>query len=289
MRALASVAAGTGGVYMVQQGVEVATVMAYSIGALTLLVVFGGVALVPSERAEFSGRGGQHPYNAVRDVFANRHARLLLFVFFIESVGVGGISVLTPFVLAYVIGLESMVPVVIGTFMLSSLAAVPLWVRLSGYFEKRHLWLFAMVQSAVGYSLIFWVGEGDWQLMAFSSFLTGTASACSNTLGLALKAEVIDFDEYLTGERKEGVYFAGWSFVQKLAGGVMVAVVGFSLEWNGYVENAADQTQGVKDAIIFLTAGIPLIGYSIGSLAFTRFDLSEAEHARIRAEIDARA
>ena len=100
---------------------------------------------------------------------------------------------------------------------------------------------------------------------------------------------MIDFDEYRTGERKEGVYFAGWSFVQKLAGGIMVAVVGFSLELSGYVENAAVQSQSVKDVITFLAAGIPLIGYGIGSLAFTRFDLSEAEHTRIRTEIDARA
>ena len=33
---------------------------------------------------------------------------------------------------------------------------------------------------------------------------------------------------------------------------------------------------------------IPVIGYGIGSLAFMRFDLSEAEHTRIRTEIEAR-
>ena len=27
---------------------------------------------------------------------------------------------------------------------------------------------------------------------------------------------MIDYDEYLTGERKEGAYFAGWSFVMEV-------------------------------------------------------------------------
>jgi Na+/melibiose symporter-like transporter len=145
-----------------------------------------------------------------------------------------------------------------------------------------------MVQGGVGYSLIFWIGEGTWQLMAVSSFLAGSAGACGNTLGQALKAEIIDFDEYNTGERKEGAYFAGWSFVSKLAGGVMIGVVGVALDWSGYVENAAEQTETVKRTMVYLMGGVPMVGYAIGSLAFTRFGLSEAEHARIRSELDAR-
>jgi Na+/melibiose symporter-like transporter len=38
----------------------------------------------------------------------------------------------------------------------------------------------------------------------------------------------------------------------------------------------------------FLMGGIPMVGFGIGSIAFTRFSLSESEHARIRLELDAR-
>jgi Na+/melibiose symporter-like transporter len=40
--------------------------------------------------------------------------------------------------------------------------------------------------------------------------------------------------------------------------------------------------------MLFLMGGVPLIVYAIGSLAFSRFRLSEAEHARIRAALDGR-
>ena len=263
--------------------------MAYGFAAVTLVMVIGGVSLVPPERADFVGRGGDNPFRALRDVARNRHARLLLFVFFIESLGSGGIGVLTPFLVEYVVGMEEVVPAVLAAFMLAALAAVPLWVRLGRHFEKRRLWLFAMVQSGVGYGLLFWLGEGDWLLMVLSGVIAGSASACGNTLGQALKAEVIDFDEYRTGERKEGAYFAGWSFVSKLAAGVMVGLVGYALEWSGYVENAAVQTELTKNTMIVLAGGVPMVGYAIGALAFTRFALSEREHARIRAELDERA
>jgi len=51
----------------------------------------------------------------------------------------------------------------------------------------------------------------------------------------------------------------------------------------------AEQTDSVRWTLEFLIGGMPLIGYAIGSLLFSRFSLSEAEHARIRRELDARA
>jgi len=63
---------------------------------------------------------------------------------------------------------------------------------------------------------------------------------------------VIDYDEYLTGERKEGAYLAGWSFVMKPAAGIMVGVVGYSLEWSAFDREALEQSDRVKDTMIFL-------------------------------------
>jgi Na+/melibiose symporter-like transporter len=56
----------------------------------------------------------------------------------------------------------------------------------------------------------------------------------------------------------------------------------------GFVPNA-EQSDGVKLALVFLMGGAPLIGYTIGSLFFSRFRFSAADHARVRAELDARA
>ena len=106
VRTLGMFAAGTGGVYLVQQGASAAAWMAYGFALVTLLLVIGGVALVPGERSDFIGRGGDNPFRALRDIASNPHARLLLFVFFIESIGSGGIGVLTPFLVEYVVGDE---------------------------------------------------------------------------------------------------------------------------------------------------------------------------------------
>ena len=221
-------------------------------------------------------------------MWGNPHARLLLIVFFIESLGLGGLSVLVPFVTQYVMERADLGPPMLGIYTTANLLGIPLWLYLGRFYEKRRLWLIAMLAGGFGFGLLLFLGPGDWPLMVASSLIAGSANACAVTLGQALKADLIDVDEHRTGQRKEGAYFAAWSFVSKLANGIMILLVGVVLEAAGYVPNVA-QTATVRFTLVFLIGGMPVIGYTIGTLLFSRFSLSEAEHARVRLELDARA
>ncbi|MBM4383851.1 MAG: MFS transporter [Deltaproteobacteria bacterium] len=279
------------GTYVLTQSADprgAAVWLGVGVGLATAASIVWGVLALPPERSDYTGRGGLSLWKSMRDVWGNRLARLLLFVFFIESLGVGAIGALVPFVIRYVMKTPELVPAMLIVYTTSTLLAVPLWVRLARRFEKRRLWLWAMVQGGLGFGMLFWLGEGDWLLMSISSVVAGTANACGATLGQSLKADLIDVDEHATGERKEGAYFAAWSFVSKLATGVMIGITGIALDAAGYVENA-DQSETVKRAMILLMGGAPIVGYGIGTLAFLRFDLTQATHARIRSELDARA
>ena len=272
-----------------ESGREGAFWLALGVGVLSAIGLAWGVAALPPERPDFIERGGRRPFAAIADVARNRYARLLLIVFFVESMGTGAIGVLVPFVIRYVMELPvSFIPAMLACYVVATFAGVPVWVRLADRFEKRRLVLIAMLLGGFGFGLMFFVGPGDWPLMAVGGVIAGFAGACGNTLGQSLKADVIDVDELHTGERKEGAYFAAWSFTNKFATGIMLGTVGLALEWVGYVPNEA-QSDGVKFAMVALMGLMPMIGYAFGALVFSRFSLSEAEHARIRAELDARA
>lgn len=288
-RILGMLVAGTLGTYLVGQGTAYATAMAYALGLLTIVLVFTSVHLLPPERTSFRGRGGQNPYRALRDVWSNPHARLLLMIVFIDAIGVGGVGVLIPFLVEYVLKMSDFLPLFMALNMLSSLIMVPGWVWLAGHFEKRSLILWAFVASGIGYGLILLITEGAWLIMALSCVIAGGATTCANVLGYSLKSEIIDCDEYATGERKEGAYFAGWSFMNKLGHGIMIALVGFVLQWAGFQPNHAEQTDLVNHSIVLLMGGFPLLCFTIGAIAFTRFSLTADEYSKVRAELDARA
>jgi GPH family glycoside/pentoside/hexuronide:cation symporter len=257
-------------------------------GAGAAALVALPLPLLPRERADYQGRGGVSIVRALGDVSKNPEARLLLFVLFVEALGLGGLTVLVPYVTEYVMHRPDLTQEMLSVYVIAGVAGVPLWVWLARRFEKRKLWLAAMVMGGVGFGMLLGLGENDWPLMVASSLLAGTAGACGNSIGLALKADVIDLDELRTGERKEGAYFAAWSFVNKLGNLILSSSAAFALGLVGYVPNV-EQTDLVKHTMVFLLGGMPLLGYTIGSLAFRRFSLSEADHARIRSELDARA
>ena len=55
---------------------------------------------------------------------------------------------------------------------------------------------------------MFTLGEGDGTPMLLMATAFGLLNGCGAVVGQSLKADVIDWDEGQTGERKEGTYFA---------------------------------------------------------------------------------
>lgn len=259
--------------------------LAIGAGVFTTVTIVAAVLRLPAERVDHSRRGGSSLYASLRDVARNPHARILLFVFFIEQMGIGGIGVLVPYVVEYVIKRPDMISEMLIIYVTCTVGSIPVWVWLGGRYDKRSLWIFAMWMSLVGFGSLLFVGEGTLGIMVFCALLAGTAGGCGPTLGQAIKADVIDWDEYETGERKEGAYFAAWSFTSKLAAGVMIGLVGVSLQAAGF-EEGADQPEVVRSTMLFLMGGMPVLGLGLGILIFRRFTLDRAEHTRIRDAIE---
>ena len=103
----------------------------------------------------------------------------------------------------------------------------------------------------------------------------------------SIQADVIDWDELQTGERKEGAYFAAWAFSAKAAGALSSALVAFALPAIGFVPNAV-QTPEARDGMRQLAALGPAFLYALGILLFLGFRLGEREHAEIQAALLAR-
>ncbi len=261
--------------------------LGWAAGVACLVSIAAAALWLPREPAQSASRGARNLRTALRDVWRNPHAKLLLFVFFIESFGVGATSAMAPYVVKYVIQEPDVLGVVLLAFFVPSAVSIPVWVWLAGRFERHKLWRFAMMMSCVGYGSLAFLDVGRVDIMLFCGVLCGTSAGCGNTLGQAIKADVIDYDEYATGERKEGSYFATWAFVGKLAAGLVIGLAGLALDWAGYVENA-EQSALTRRVMVMLIGGVPCVSFVIGILAFSRFRLDSAEHARIRHAIDAR-
>jgi GPH family glycoside/pentoside/hexuronide:cation symporter len=118
-------------------------------------------------------------------------------------------------------------------------------------------------------------------------FVIGVAAGVGAVCAPAIKADIIDFDEYQTGERKEGAYLAVWNFVRKCSGAVTPVLAMGSLQLSGYQPNVeqSELTQWVIRAFFGLFPGICFVA---GICIFLRFRFNQREHAAIRSALDAR-
>ena len=253
-----------------------------------LLIVYAVVRL--RERKDFQGRVNKNLFGAYKDVLQNPHARLVLGVTFVEYIGSAVIGLLTLYVAQYVLGRIDLAVYIILSYMVPSTLSVPFWVPLSKKFGKIKLWMFSMGLTGVSFGAMFALPflaqdiQVTWVFTA--AIFAGIAAGCGGTIAPSVQSDIIDYDEYITGERKEGSYFAAFNFVQKGAIGVMTLVTLFTLQAVGYVPNAV-QTMPVQVSMVFLYGLLPFICYAIGIMLFSRFTLDETTCTGMRKAIDA--
>lgn len=259
-------------------------VVAVGLGLGLLLLI---PPLLVKEREEFQGRGSPHPLQAMRDVLRNPHARLLLFVQFVEMAGAGVLGILSPYMMKYILKRPDLVGILPAIFVVFSVASIPVWVRLMRKYGKRNVWVVSMVLFAFSFGAIAFVEPGQWQWMAGLLLIAGTAAGCGAAAGPSILADVIDYDEFLTGERKEGAYSAAWGFSIKSANAVIISVTGFALALAGFEPNA-EQSYQAEFTLRALFGGLPFVLYIAGAFLFSRFQLNETEYAKIRLDLDRR-
>ena len=125
-------------------------------------------------------------------------------------------------------------------------------------------------------------------------YLVMTSNAiCSMGIGVltvmigSMIADITDQHEEKHGSRNEGIYFAASSFAAKAIGGFGIVVSGIVVDLAGIQRNATVETinpESLRTLAMAMGPGVLLmIGVTVVAASF--YDLSRAEHSRIRAAI----
>ena len=118
-------------------------------------------------------------------------------------------------------------------------------------------------------------------------FLSGIGFGATLAIPSAIQADVIDYDEWVTGERREGQYIGLWSISKKLAAAVGVGAGLAILGAAGYTPNV-EQSEQVKFALRTLYALVPSVCNLIAILIALAYPISRKVHENIRKAIDDR-
>ena len=116
--------------------------------------------------------------------------------------------------------------------------------------------------------------------------LAGLGSGLVSAVTWALVADVIDYQEYLSGERNEGIVYSSYSLCRKLAQAISGGVGGFALGFLGYESGVAVQAESVGVGIKNIICGANFIGLAIAALilAFV-YNLSKNKISEVNKEL----
>jgi GPH family glycoside/pentoside/hexuronide:cation symporter len=253
------------------------------ITALFILICF----LTVKENPEFQRRDRISLREGLRALYRNRPFRTLVIAFVVALIGNAFIPILVLYVGDYVVGMPDFAPYIIFSYILMAAVSIPFWTRLSRRIGKKETWSRALLLASLAFGCATYIHEGTWIIWLALAVLAGFAYGCTMALAPSMMADVIDLDELRTGQRREGAYFGVWSFIDKSALGLAVFVGMYSLDLMGYVPNQP-QTLRVYWTIKTLYFIVPAVCFAASCYLFRFYPITQQEHERIRAEIEAR-
>ncbi|MGR9087640.1 MAG: MFS transporter [Gammaproteobacteria bacterium] len=191
-------------------------------------------------------------------------------------------------VLTHAIGRpELFAPLLLGE-TLASLAAIPLWMRLSDGIGKHRAVTLAGLWVGVWSLPLPWLGTGDIGWFGALIVLRGSSLAAIFFLSNAIAADVVDQDTLDTGMQRTGLFFALWGMAIKLALalGVMMgtglpALFGFSPAASSHSPSSIASLMAIYG---WLPGLIMLLAFPL----LWNFPIDKALQRKLRAEIDAR-
>ncbi|UXH80710.1 MFS transporter [Roseateles amylovorans] len=100
-------------------------------------------------------------------------------------------------------------------------------------------------------------------------------------------ADVVDYDELQTGQRREGSFSACQSWISKVGIALGVGASGWILQFTGFDSKLPAQSEHAIFMIRILLSGIPVIGLVLALVALMRFELTEKRMLEIRDALEA--
>lgn len=219
-----------------------------------------------------------------KSVFTNRPllALILMTIFTISAYNIK--SAMMIYYCQYNLGDISLMPYISFITIGCSCVGITFIPKLTKRFGKKNTALIGFGISAVA-DLINFLIPGDIVTFTILASIAFVGISIPNGVTWAFVSDSIDFGEWKTGERREGITYSFFNFSRKIAQSVSGFASGIGLSLVGYVPNAVQTTEslrGIKGLLLLYPA---VTIFCAGIVIFFLYTLSDKRHGEIIAEL----
>lgn len=257
--------------------------------------VFGAVSLVTllittfsiHETAELSEEPSTIPiWQSVWLCFKNKPFVILMVIFILGGFAFTVQATLLPYLIQYQLHMaDQLTYIMVGSLAMTGLFSAPAKL-LADKINKGPTYALGLALASITFLVaFFFLPHHPTPWVYAVSVVLGISFSTQWVLPYAMMPDVIEYDEKMTGKRREGIYYGLSNFLTKFAYALGVAVPGWALGWFGYVPNV-EQGAMALFGIRFFYAVIPAIAMLLCVPLLLRYPITRQSHALLREELD---
>jgi GPH family glycoside/pentoside/hexuronide:cation symporter len=224
--------------------------------------VFGVVALTTTlittfsvkENPELAGEPSKlPPIKAVFTSFKNKPFIILMIAFILSSFSFTILTALVPYFIQYQLDMGDQVSfVLLVMLVMIGIFLIPAKI-VSDKINKGPSYALGLFIASVAVITSFFFPHGPTPLIYVVAAVAGLGFSAQWVFPWSMLPDVVEYDEKMTGERREGIYYGLWAFLTKFTSALGIAVSGWALGLFGYVPNVEQTAHALFGIRLFFS------------------------------------
>ena len=241
------------------------------------------------EREDYSDLEKPTLWESIKSVWKNVPFRYGLGIFLATWISVDILQSSLLFYVKYVIQREPQNDIIMATIFVIAMFALPIWNWVSKRWSKKYAYIFGIAFWAVVQMVLIMMNPSTpLGLILILCSMAGIGVSAAHVLPWAILPDAIEWYEYETGERHEGMFYSVTTLARKVTSAVSVTFIGPILELTGYQPNVAIQSEQAIRGIKLVIGPIPAILLVIGIIIAFKYPLGRDEFLKIVEELKSR-
>lgn len=275
-------------------GVSVAE--GWSLVALTFGVLSGISMLIPGLFLKYtpaveSKPSELPPFKSILSTFKNKPFVMYVIITSIMSVSFTMVTTMLNYYIAHRLDMEES-GLLIMLAMMGTLAIflVPCGI-LMNKIGKAKAYALGLTIASAALIVVFLLPGGPNPMIFILAAIAGLGFSAQWVCPHSMIPDVIEYDELMTGERREGVYYGVHATSGKITGALASAACGWGLELGNYVDNlqpGQTQPEGAVLAIRIMFALVPAFFLLVCVPLLLKYPITKESHAEVMRKLQER-
>jgi GPH family glycoside/pentoside/hexuronide:cation symporter len=256
------------------------------VSALPLFLVFFGTR----ERPEFMNKEQTVGLkDSIKMTWQNKPFIFGLIMFLFNGVTMSIIQVILLYYVKYVVLREAQSDMIMATIFVVAMIALPLWEWISRRLNKRWAYISGIAFLAVVLLILSSLTpQTGMVFIMVLCVLAGIGVSAMHVMPWAIIPDAIEYGEWKTGERQEGMFYSLITLAQKVASSIAVPGALLILQASGYVANSTTQPTSAIFGIRMVAGPIPAFTLCMGILFTLLFPLGRENYKEITDQLKER-